>query len=402
MASTTKPLEVRYDTAEAFRRDYETNLANGGVFVGTHAAFALRDTVTVRLVADFAPDCEVALEAEVVHIVAREMASVGGTPGVAVQFREPPATVRDRLSPLLAAAGPAPAAPAAPDARQAPRRPARITARLDGDEGMVAGQTRDLSRSGVLVGVEQGSVSIGDPVRVVLRHPTSGDELEVDGHVVREVENAGRVSAVAVKFSPQPEEREAVARFVDAVHSAEHARRLGGIQGSIAELGPQNLAQMFATTAPVGTLVLRNGPEEGIICFQGGLLLLARLGTVTGMKALVRLLSWDRGSFEFHAHLVDEEKSDAPLPLEAAIFDAVRQIDEGEAAEPARFPLEARLAVSSRPVDEPSLSKVEAAVLDLARAGFTVHRTLDVIPEPDPEIYRALRSLCDHGLIELH
>jgi len=48
-----------------------------------------------------------------------------------------------------------------------------------------------------------------------------------------------------------------------------------------------------------------------------------------------------------------------------------------------------------------SPSKVEAAILDLARAGFTVQRMLDVIPEPDPEIFRALQNLRDAGLVEL-
>jgi hypothetical protein len=49
--------------------------------------------------------------------------------------------------------------------------------------------------------------------------------------------------------------------------------------------------------------------------------------------------------------------------------------------------------------EEPS--KVEAAILDLARAGFSVQRMLDVIPEPDPEIFRALQSLREAGLIEI-
>jgi hypothetical protein len=45
------------------------------------------------------------------------------------------------------------------------------------------------------------------------------------------------------------------------------------------------------------------------------------------------------------------------------------------------------------------LSKVEAAVLDLVRAGFTVRRIVDFIPEPDSQIYRALESLSDRGAI---
>ena len=47
------------------------------------------------------------------------------------------------------------------------------------------------------------------------------------------------------------------------------------------------------------------------------------------------------------------------------------------------------------------LDKVEATVLELVRAGFTVRRMLEVIPEPDPEIYRALVSLSESGVISV-
>ena len=41
------------------------------------------------------------------------------------------------------------------------------------------------------------------------------------------------------------------------------------------------------------------------------------------------------------------------------------------------------------------------AVLDLARAGFSEQRILDVIPDPDPEIYAVLVQLLDAGAISL-
>ena len=37
----------------------------------------------------------------------------------------------------------------------------------------------------------------------------------------------------------------------------------------------------------------------------------------------------------------------------------------------------------------------------MARAGFSVQRILDVIPEPDTEIYRALEALFAEGVIRL-
>jgi hypothetical protein len=156
---------------------------------------------------------------------------------------------------------------------------------------------------------------------------------------------------------------------------------------------------MFATSAPEGTLYLRFGQEEGLIGFQAGLLRFARLGSTSGMKALVRMLSWREGSFEFHSQLEDAGAPEPPLPLEAALLDAVRQIDEGGQIDQARFPLQALTKAGSADPCDYDLSKVESAVLDLARVGFTVGRIIDVIPESDSEIFRALGSLADEQLV---
>jgi len=169
--------------------------------------------------------------------------------------------------------------------------------------------------------------------------------------------------------------------------------------GAIEALGPQSLVQMFATSAPEGTLYLRCGQEEGLIGFQSGLLRVARLGSSSGMKALVRMLSWREGSFEFHSRLEDAGGSEPPLPLEAAVLDAVRQIDEGGRIDQARFPLRAHTKAGSADAGGHDLSKVEAAVLDLARVGFTVGRIIEVIPVPDPEIFRALANLADAQIV---
>jgi len=53
-----------------------------------------------------------------------------------------------------------------------------------------------------------------------------------------------------------------------------------------------------------------------------------------------------------------------------------------------------RLASLDRP-----LAKTEEAVLELATAGFTVRRILDVIPEDDLQIHGAITSLLERGLL---
>jgi Tfp pilus assembly protein PilZ len=402
--SGVQVLDVEYATARAFAQDYRANLANGGVFIATELRFELRQFVVVRL---RLPWCSrvIDLEGEVVHIVPAEMAGVGGKPGVAVQFREPPAGIRGRLA-ALCVDQPAPAqhAPQPDEERRATRKPVRVKARLDGARGPVLGRTRNLSRSGVLVDIQQGAAATGDRVRVTLNHPRTKEELSVDGAVMRISSTGGSVSTVAVKFDPDDARRAALERFVEGLQESEHTRRLGAISGPIAELGPQSIVQMFSTSARRGTIFMRHGEEEGLICFDGGLLRVARIGPVTGMKALVRMLCWREGTFEFHSGLEEPSVGDAPLPLEAALSDAMRKIDEAHRLDPSGFPLQARLVARHARDGQFSgvLGKLEEALLDLAHAGFTVQRALEVIPEPDAEIFRALRSLVDNEMLELH
>lgn len=401
LPSAPRRLRIAFESPANFQREFDSNLCNGGAFVRTEESFELRDGVEVELCFDYSGK-SIVLEAEVVHTVPPEMAEMGTPAGVAVQFQLPIDELRNRLSEVgmpLPAAGPG----KDPGRRNAPRRSVRVPAQIRARNDVVSGQTRDLSLTGVLVGVKGHGVPLGEPVQLVLEHPTTGRKHAIEGRVARHVETHGEISAVAVEFTLDETEREATERFVEELQGVEHTRRLGGISGPIEELGPRNLLQMFAHSAPRGTLVLRCDQQEGVICFEGSLLRLAQLGSTTGMDALVRMLGWREGVFEFHARIDEGLVTDPPFPLEAALADAVSQIDEGQTARPQRFPLHGRLVrIEDADLDAyGSPSKVEGALIDLAGAGFTLQRALELIPESDPEIFRALQALIDAGILIL-
>lgn len=398
VSGAVRQLTVSFQNAEAFQKEYEVNLVNGGVFVASEDPLELRQRVEVELDLQFS-DRTLTLQGEVVHQVTAELASsMGIAAGVAVQFDGNAHHVRAQLEPLRTASGASRHQPRDPGRRRSPRTKARVPAHIEGGEGSVAGHTRDLSQTGVLVNVPGRGVPVGERVRLALTHPGSGKSMRVEGVVVRHVETDGGLTALAVEFAPEESEREEVQRFVEGIQASEHTRRLGGIAGDIEEIGVEGLLQMFASSAPAGTLTLRRGEREGLIGFKGGDMHFVRLGVASGMKALVRLLCWREGSFEFHARLDAVEPMDAPLPLEAAVFDGMRMLDEAKRIDHERFPADAEPSVAEGS-EEDDLSKVEAAVLDLVRAGFAVRRIIEVIPEPDPEIYRAFESLCDRGVI---
>jgi hypothetical protein len=224
--------------------------------------------------------------------------------------------------------------------------------------------------------------------------------VEVDGRVVRHVEAEGTVAAVSVLFDVPAGRKEELAALVRAAQSAQERRSESGISGRIEELGMPSLIQMLGRSSPHGTLLARSGEEEGVLAFEGGNLRYARLGAMRSLKALARMLLWREGSFEFHADVAALDAEDEPIRLEAALLEATRRIDEAAQERVTRFEPTLRFRVDRASLAAAgSLPKTEEAVLDLAAAGFTVRRILDVIPEDDAQVSSALLALVERGVL---
>jgi hypothetical protein len=436
-----RALVLRFASGDVFRLEYARNIVKGGAFIPTQQRLGLRETVQVAL--EFAyRDESVILDAEVVHVIGPELARAGAVPGVAVQFLMPVAELRRQLGPLAeelardpraaAAAekdegfldygeldldagsdvdhGTIPAADAAraieealrPRVPRARRDVARVRTRLRTADGEREGRTRDVSRTGVLVSMDGNDLTVGQHVGVSLFDPFSGEELCIPGTVTRHVVVDGSVAAVAVGFDVIPGEHGDLARFVDQVTAADHTRRLGGVHGDLSEVAVPTLVQMLGRSARAGTLTLRRGEEEGVVAFEGEALRYARLGALAGVKALARLLAWTDGRFEFHAHVDDLEGEGPRLPLDAALLEAAQHLDEAQRVEPGGIESARLVADDARAAaQQGQLGLTELAVLELARAGFSVRRALEVIPEPDAQILAAIRSLQVRGVLSL-
>jgi Tfp pilus assembly protein PilZ len=505
---------VEFSTEAAFRSEYLSNIANGGIFVATRDELSVRDLVLVELRLSYC-DRTVELEGEVVHCLPAEMADAGASPGVAVQFRLPARELRSEFEPIVGVVE-GNERISRSGRRAAPRAPARITVTLRSEsQGEVVCRTRDISSSGLLVSLSSDAIAIGEPVTLLISHPQSGEVMDVEGTVVRHLEKEdGTVTAMGIEFHTPEARQTEVSAFMNDVRAAEHSRRLGGITGPIAELGIENLLQMFGSSSPEGTLTVTRECEEGIIAFEGGNLRAARLGAYGRSEALKVMLSWREGSFEFQARIEESELDPDSVPLNGAILDALCELDESSRAGhddgglaalsdgdiSAEFDLDDELDMafddpddhsdagldddaSEEPLieftvdglddedaddedgtdyesdaglgdddedDEPvleltldldeealqgeeeelfddegpaagtqsilpgtefevdvaaadsmrtELDKTEEAVLDLALVGFSVERIVEVIPEPELEIYGALDSLIGRGLI---
>ena len=402
-------LAVIFDTQESLKKQFDENISKGGIFVVTDEPHELRTRVEIGIELRFCGE-QITLEGEVVHCVPRELASAGATPGIALQLTSPMDKIRRLFEPHLVGApetpdpeDEAPKRPSPADRRDSERHTARVHARVElASGGEFEGLTRDISASGMLISIPGDPPEIGEAARIHIINPFTGEEIAISGRVVRHLEgDAGAIPAIGLRFDPDPGDATRAALFLERLEAAENNRRLGGIKGELAELGAVNLLQSFGFSSLVGTLTMMCGAEEGYIAYSEGMLVAARVGAVRGQKAMARLLSWSDGKFEFHARVDPLLVLDEPRPLEAAILDAMRQLDESERSRQANFAPEVHFEVDlpGGAAAASSLGKLERAIIDLIEVGMNVRKVLDVIPEPDTGIQQALRDLTEQGII---
>lgn len=415
-------LQVRFESPEALRREFKKNIANRGVFVATDDEFEIRQVVTVEVILDyFDPlNAAVSLDGEVVHCVPRELAASGATPGVAVQFEASATSLRERFEPLL---GQEVVEKLEDDCegqrrRSAKRAAVRVPVRvMPAMSPPFEATSRDLSTSGILLSVKDDVLPVGEFVRICLWHPSGDPSVEVDGKVVRQILNkSGRIAAVAVAFDRYQAADPTTHNVIVALREAGHRSRLGGINGSLTDLGLANMLQMFGSSAPQGTLVIDRDAEQGWIAFAGGQLLGAELGNLSGQDALIAMLRWEDGRFQFEAS-ADPSLIEAATPwsLSGAVLSAVCAIDEEGRSEAGDSGDEnADVACYAMPIEpsttfevdfeqeeesRASLDKTADAILELVKAGMSVERVCAVIPEPTELVQASIEGLVELGVL---
>ena len=414
-----RTLQMRFETSAALRAEFEKNIANRGIFVATEAELEIRQTVEVEVVLGYAgaPSAPVVLRGEVVHRVSPAMARNGGRPGVAVQFEDSVAELRARFEPLMGDEPlPDPDLDQAGERRRSARRePVRVPVRVEPARRKAFSTTsRDLSATGVLLSIREERLVVGEVVRIGLRHPAGDASVEIDGRVVREVKDKrGKPAAVAVAFDRNQAAKPVTRDLIEALRQASHQGRLGGISGSIVDLGLPNMLQMFGSSAQQGTLVVEREGEQGWIAFADNQFVAAELGSWTGKRALEELLGWTEGHFEFESRVDGTllaraaRESLAAVVLEAVCARDERGRPDSGAHEPAvsgAAPVISpdatfQVDIEQEEIARPSLDKTEQAVLDLARAGMNLARIEAIIPESAERVRTAMASLIEMGIL---
>jgi Tfp pilus assembly protein PilZ len=414
-------LQIRFESPSALRKEFEKNIANRGIFVATEEVFEVRQTIDVEIVLSYVNDSEVAISllGEIVHCIPVEMATSGVVPGVAVQFDDSALELQEAFESLLGKSDELVVAKDkdedGPQRRGSKRDAVRVPVRIMPTMSPPFEATsRDLSATGILLTMKESALPVGEVIRTCLWHPSGEPSIEIDGQVVREVRNRnGRIAAVAVAFDRNQSADPRIAEVIEALRQAGHRSRLGGISGSIVDLGLANMLQMFGNTAPQGTLVVEHDGEQGWIAFAEGQFLGAELGVVCGHDALVAMLDWGDGNFQFEASADEKLIAGAkPCSLDGAVLKAMCAIDElahandddeeGEAIAPpvsiggtTTFGVDVVQAMISRS----SLDKTGEAVFELAQSGLAMDKLKSIIPEPAAKVQATVEELVELGVL---
>jgi len=395
-------LYVNYPARDEFEAAFARELFGGAVFVPTLDNLSAGQQVRVRFNLQF---CETRFElvGEVVASLPAQIASAGGAPGISIQFREPPAELRERIereSEIQLRDAPPPDS----DFPRAERRyPVQTPVLLEIQGRKLSAEMGDVSYNGMLALLP--SVDLGDVVdlRVAIEHPGSGERVELDARIANQTRCNDGVMAVGVRFAYELDRADEIAKFVDGLRSFCHARSLATVSGSIADTTLESVLETFASVSESGTLCLERGDEHGKIAYQEGEILYVAMGLLSGIKALDRLFTWKDAQFEFRPEVEPMDGVRGRLPLAPAVLAAVVARDELAQIDRSGLDANTSFAVDGKRLAdvESTLDEVGSEIAKNARMGFPLGAMLDMLAYSDAQIYKAVIELIEAGVLKI-
>jgi hypothetical protein len=138
------------------------------------------------------------------------------------------------------------------------------------------------------------------------------------------------------------------------------------MSGSIEEVPLPDLLQLFGTSKKSGVFVLRTDDDVGRIYMRKGVIYYASindLDDVPPMKAIFRMLTWQKGNFDLDPPDEREFPGALELSVQEILMEGMRQLDEFNELREQLPDLHARLTLAAPIV--PPLHDLKPAELDL-------------------------------------
>lgn len=215
-----------------------------------------------------------------------------------------------------------------------------------------------------------------------------------------------RIRATREGFLRKPfNSDEVLSRLDQIIRRADAAKEMKGeggrdFEGALTQLHLTDLLQILAMNRRSGRLTLSRSTETGEIVVRHGELINARSGSISGEKALFRMLTWTEGTFSFF-------QGEAPVPrtirrhIDDALLEGMRHCDETARLLESLPPRGTRISVSEDVVISPDQHPVTAQVLELLRQPRTVPEVLNLSAALDLEVLSVVAALFQRGLAQV-
>jgi hypothetical protein len=167
-----------------------------------------------------------------------------------------------------------------------------------------------------------------------------GDRILIGTSIMKVVE-AGEEAAKVGAGAQSMASAEAMGRAT--MHSSGRS-----MAGTIAEVPLPDLIQLFCTSKKTGTLVINGHGVTGKIHLDKGKIVYAAVDDSPGLpavKAVVRILAWDDGTFELLGPEPQKFPEIIDMPTEHILMEGLRQLDELRHMQKKLPPMEAELVV---------------------------------------------------------
>lgn len=195
-------LKVRFQSPSAFISEYNHNISKGGIFVRSKNPFPPGSKVEVVLVV---PELETEVSAigEVIHTVSPVEASDRKPSGMGVDLKGMAESERRKIEDYIKSK-------VGDQARSMERRKhkryeSRIKVRFGSMDALKEEYMHNISHGGIFIRTSRPK-PLREKIKILLVHPDSGKELEMDGEVVRvvdenEAKKTGQPAGMGIRFA---------------------------------------------------------------------------------------------------------------------------------------------------------------------------------------------------------
>ena len=205
-------VKVRFKNASAFIAEYTHNISKGGLFVRTAKPCPMESLVEVIIVL---PETEEEIHAlgRVMHVVTQEEAEEDRPAGMGLELHDISPEDLAKIDRYISEKIKQGEVPDELGRRKHKRYQAKLRVRFGSLEALREEYTHNISHGGIFIKTRNPK-RMGDRLRLILIHPQTGEELELEGEVVRVVDEkeaaaTGQPLGMGVVFVNQEEEIQA-------------------------------------------------------------------------------------------------------------------------------------------------------------------------------------------------